>query len=251
MPDPDPVRDYAQADRHCLVTGANRGLGLEFVRQLLARRARVVAACRHPGRATALNALAGGHPGRLHVLPLDVASARSREELLRELPLVLDGARIGLLVNNAGVLHGGERFGQVAEADLETSLRTNAIGPFLLTQALAPLLADAEGDRPGALVANLSSEIGSIAGRREFRTPSYAMGKAAQNMGTALLAKALEPRGIAVVALHPGWVSTDMGGPKAPLAPADAVSALLQVLDGVRPEHSGRFLDGQGRELPW
>lgn len=73
---------------------------------------RVVAACRHPGRATALNLLAGEHPGRLHVLPLDVVEARSRDELVRELPLVLDGARLGLLVNNAGVLHGGERFGR-------------------------------------------------------------------------------------------------------------------------------------------
>ena len=107
----------AAVPRHCLVTGANRGLGLEFVRQLLARGDRVVATCRHPGRATALNALAGEHPGRLQVLPLDVAVARSREELVRELPLVLDGARIDLLINNAGLLHGGERFGQVAQSD--------------------------------------------------------------------------------------------------------------------------------------
>ncbi|HET6396780.1 MAG TPA: SDR family oxidoreductase [Pseudoxanthomonas sp.] len=237
--------------RHSLVTGANRGLGLAFVRHLLARGGHVVAACRQPGRATALNQLAGEHPGRLHVLPLDVASARSRDELLRELPLVLDGGRIGLLLNNAGVLRGGERFGQVAEADLETSLRTNAIGPFLLVQALAPLLADAGPEGGGAVVANLSSEIGSIAGRREFRTPSYAIGKAAQNMGTALLARALAPRGIAVVALHPGWVRTDMGGPQATLAPDAAVAALLRVIEGLRPEDTGRFLDGQGRSLPW
>ena len=235
----------------CLVTGANRGLGLEFVRQLLGRGARVVAACRQPGRATALNLLAGEYPGRLHVLPLDVAAARSREELVRELPLVLGEDRLDLLVNNAGVLHGGERFGQVAEADLDTSLRTNAIGPFLLTQALAPLLADGEGDRPGAVVANLSSEIGSLARCQEFRTPSYAMGKAAQNMGTVLLARALAPRGIRVVALHPGWVRTDMGGPKASLAPEAAVAALLRVLDGLRPRDSGVFLDPDGKTLPW
>ena len=242
---------HAETDRRCLVTGANRGLGLEFVRQLLARGERVVAACRQPGRATALNALAGAYPGRLHVLPLDVAAPRSRAELLRELPLVLGDARLGLLVNNAGILQGGERFGQVAEADLETSLRTNAIGPFLLTQALAPLLSDAEGARPGAVVANLSSEIGSLSTRTEFRTPSYAMGKAAQNMGTVLLAKALAGRGIRVAALHPGWVRTDMGGPKAALAADEAVAALLRVIDGLRPEDSGCFLDGAGKPLPW
>lgn len=235
----------------CLVTGANRGLGLEFVRQLLARGARVVAACRQPGRASALNLLAGEYPGRLHVLPLDVAAARSRDELVRELPLVLGEDRLDLLVNNAGVLHGGERFGQVAESDLDTSLRTNAVGPFLLTQALAPLLADGEGGRPGAVVANLSSEIGSLARRQEFRTPSYAMGKAAQNMGTVLLAKALAPRGIRVVALHPGWVRTDMGGPQATLAADAAVAALLRVLDGLRPQDSGVFLDPEGQALPW
>ncbi|UNK58614.1 SDR family oxidoreductase [Pseudoxanthomonas daejeonensis] len=244
MPDPTPM------DRHCLVTGANRGLGLEFVRQLLARGERVVAACRQPGRATALNMLAGEHPGRLHVLPLDVTTARSRDELVRELPLVLDGARISLLLNNAGVLHGGERFGQVAEADLETSLRTNAIGPFLLVQALAPLLADAAAS-PGAVVANLSSEIGSLAQRHEFRTPSYAIGKAAQNMGSVLLARALAPRGIRVVALHPGWVRTDMGGAQATLSATEAVASLLQVVDRLGPADTGLFLDREGQPLPW
>ena len=231
--------------RHCLVTGANRGLGLEFTRQLLAGGARVVATARHPGRATALNALAGEHPGRLQVLPLDVAVARSRDELLRELPLVLGERRLDLLLNNAGVLHGGERFGQVAEADLEASVRTNAIGPFLLVQALAGLLGD------GGIVANLSSEIGSIALRREFRTPSYAIGKAAQNMATVMLSHALQPRGIRVVALHPGWVRTDMGGERAPVLPAEAAAALLQVLERLGPTDSGLFLGPDGAVLPW
>src|SRR5690606_10879798 len=219
--------------------------GLEFTRQLLAGGARVVATARHPGRATALNALAGEHPGRLHVLPLDVAVARSRDELLRELPLVLGERRLDLLLNNAGVLHGGERFGQVAEADLEASVRINAIGPFLLVQALAGLLGD------GGIVANLSSEIGSIALRREFRTPSYAIGKSAQNMATVMLSHALQPRGIRVVALHPGWVRTDMGGERAPVLPAEAAAALLQVLERLGPTDSGLFLGPDGAVLPW
>src|SRR3546814_18644099 len=92
--------------RHCLVTGANRGVGLEFVRQLLARGDRVVATCRQPGRATALNVLAGDHPGRLHVLPLDVADPKSHAALAAELPLALgDGDRLALPVNAPGVLH--------------------------------------------------------------------------------------------------------------------------------------------------
>ena len=237
--------------RNCLITGANRGIGLEFARQLLARGEHVVATCRHPGKATALNALAGEYPGRLHVLPLDVADAKSRTALVGELPLVLgdddDGAptRIDLLINNAGVLHSGERFGHVEQSILEDSLRTNALGPFLLAQALAPLLADA------ARIANLSTVMASIASRSEFRSPSYCASKAAQNMLTVQLAHALATRGIVVLALHPGWVMTEMGGEHATVATADAVGGLLQVIDAATPAQSGSFLDWRGEALPW
>ena len=232
--------------RTSIVTGANRGLGLEFVRQLLARGDHVLAACRQPGRATDLNALAGEHPGRLHLLPLDVADARSRAAFAAELPLVLtDGVRIDLLVNNAGVLHSGERFGNLGEANLEHSFRVNAMGPLLLVQALAPLLAD------GAKVANLSSQLGSIAGCGRFGTPSYNISKAAQNMATALLAHALRERGIAVVALHPGWVQTEMGGEQATETATESATGLLGVIDGLGIDDSGRFLDWRGEELAW
>ena len=233
---------------YALVTGANRGLGLEFVRQLLGQGRRVVATCRQPGRATALNALAGEHPGRLRVLPLDVADARSRDEMVRELPLLAgDDApvRIDLLLNNAGVLHSGERFGNVSAANLDDSLRTNAVGPYLLVQSLAPLLAD------GARVANLSSQLGSIGGAARFGTLSYAMSKAAQNMATVQLAHALAPRGIVVVALHPGWVQTEMGGAGAQVTPEDSARGLLEVIAGLGDGDSGRFLDWQGNTLPW
>ncbi|HRN59868.1 MAG TPA: SDR family oxidoreductase [Chiayiivirga sp.] len=242
-----------------LVTGANRGLGLEFVRQLLAAGDHVVATCRHPGKATALNLLAGEYPGRLHVLPLDVAEPKSHAELARELPLVLDegddGApgRIDLLVNNAGVLHSGERFGSLTRANLDDSFHINAAGPLLLTQALAPLLADGDSaqDRPGARVVNLSSPLGSIASTTRFGTPSYNISKAALNMATALLAQALAGRGIVVVALSPGWVRTDMGGEGAELEPADSVADLLRVAQALTPADSGRFLDRGGAPLPW
>ena len=231
--------------RNCLISGANRGIGLEFTRQLLARGEHVIAACRHPGKATALNALAGEHPGRLHVLPLDVADPKSRASLVHDLPLVLGDDRLDLLVNNAGVLHSGERFGHVEAAILEDSFRTNAIGPFLLAQALAPLLND------GARIANLSSVMASIASRGEFRSPSYCASKAAQNMLTVQLAHALATRGIVVLALHPGWVMTEMGGKHATVPTADAVRGLLQVVDGATPAQSGSFLDWRGGALPW
>ena len=235
MPQPHP--------RRSLVTGANRGLGLEFVRQLLARGDRVVAACRQPGRATELNHLAGEHPGRLHVLPLDVADAKSRTAFAHELPLVTDG--IDLLVNNAGVLHSGERWGHLDPALLEDSVRTNALGPLLLVQALDAQLGDA------ATVANLSSVLGSVGSVDGFHTPGYAISKSAQNMATALLAQALRERGIVVLALHPGWVKTDMGGDGAQVEIPDAVRGLLAVIDAATPADSGRFLDRKGRAVPW
>lgn len=233
--------------KHSLVTGANRGLGLEFVRQLLARGDRVVATCRHPGKASALNQLTGEHPGRLHVLPLDVADPKAHAELARELALLDDGEASGLdlLINNAGVLHSGERFGRVSAANLEDSFRINAMGPFLLTQALSEKLAD------GAKVANITSELGSIAGLSRFGTPSYNISKAALNMAGALLAKALAERRIAVAMLHPGWAQTDMGGDSASLPVADSVQGLLRVIDGLKLAQSGGYFDWQGRTLDW
>ena len=229
--------------RQCLVTGANRGLGLEFIRQLLARGDRVVATCRNPGKATALNLLTGQFPGHLHVLPLDVADPKSIAGLAHELPLVCD--TLDLLVNSAGVLHSGERFGSLEAHNLDDSFRTNARGPLLLTQALEPLLAD------GARVANITSRLGSIGGLDRFGTPSYNISKAAQNMATALLARALQPRGIIVLALHPGWVQTDMGGSGATLPATQSVQGLLQVIDAASLQSSGSFLDWCGAALPW
>ncbi len=236
------------APRHVLVTGANRGIGLEFARQLLARGDRVVATCRHPGKATALNTLAGEHPGRLHLLPLDVANAKSRAGLVRELPLVcesLNETPFDLLINNAGVLHSGERFGHLSEVHLDDSFRINASGPLLLTEVLAPHLAD------GATVVNISSILGSIANTTRFGTPSYNISKAAQNMATRLLAHALAERRIIAIALHPGWVQTDMGGDGAQIAAHDSVAGMLRTIDGATLADSGEFFDWMGARVVW
>lgn len=228
-----------------LVTGANRGLGLEFTRQLLARGDHVLATAREPGRASALNLLAGEHPGRLRVLPLDVADPASIRALARELALDGEPPALRLLVNCAGVLHSGERFGRLDPAVLEGSFRVNAMGPLLLTEALAPMLAD------GAKVANISSVLGSIASLGRFGSPSYDISKAAQNMATALLAKALAERGIVVLALHPGWAQTDMGGDNATVPAAESVAGMLRVVESAATADSGSFRDWQGHALPW
>jgi NAD(P)-dependent dehydrogenase (short-subunit alcohol dehydrogenase family) len=231
--------------RRCLVTGANRGLGLAFVRQLLARGERVIATARKPGQALELNELTAAYPGHLHVLPLDVGREASIDELAREAGALFDG--LDLLINNAGVMHSGERYGRLQAEPLTHSLQVNALGPLLVTQALTGLLQ--RGD--AARVANLSSQLGSIAQTQAFRTPGYAIGKAAQNMASRLLAVALAEHGIQVLALHPGWVRTDMGGENAPLAVDDAVRRLLAVIDAATIARSGMFVDGDGKALPW
>ncbi len=228
---------------HALVTGANRGLGLEFVRQLLARGQRVVATCRQPGRALELTRLAGVHPGHLTVLPLTLPEPRSIADLAREVE-ALD-LRIDLLINNAGLLHSGERFGALELDSLRSAFFANAAGPLLLTQALAPSFAD------GARVANLSSRLGSIAGTDTLRTPSYAISKAALNMVNKLLSIALAEHGVIVIAISPGWVRTDMGGTDATLMPADSVAGMLRVIDGLTPADNGRFLDHLGATVAW
>jgi len=228
-----------------LVTGANRGLGLEFTRQLLARGAHVFATCRHPGRALKLTELAGAHPGRLNVLPLDLTSEHSISALAREVAALTDV--LDVLINNGAVLVSGERFGELAAKTVGNSFATNALGPLLLTQALTPLLARGKD----AKVINLSSDVGSIADTMAFRTPSYAVSKAALNMVTRLLAAILRTQSIVVISVHPGWVKTDMGGANAALAPQASVAGLLQVIDTLRAADAGRFLDYQGAELAW
>jgi NAD(P)-dependent dehydrogenase (short-subunit alcohol dehydrogenase family) len=228
-----------------LVTGANRGLGLEFTRQLLARGDRVLAACRHPGKALALTGLAAAHPGHLHVLPLDLDKERSIAELAREAGALTDA--LDGLINNAGVLVSGERYGALAGKTLTESFASNVVGPVLLTQALSPLLEKVKNSK----VMNLSSRLGSVAAGGGFGTPSYAISKAALNMATHQLAAALAPHGVIVFCVSPGWVSTDMGGSNATSTPAQAVTQLLNVFDAATPADGGCFINVDGASIPW
>jgi NAD(P)-dependent dehydrogenase (short-subunit alcohol dehydrogenase family) len=228
-----------------LVTGANRGLGLEFTRQLLARGDRVLATCRHPGKAMSLTELAGAHPGHLHVLPLDLDKERSIAELAREASALTD--TLDVLINNAGALVSGERYGEITAKALAESFASNVVGPLLLTQTLSPLLEKAKNSR----VMNLSSRLGSIGASSGFGTPSYAISKAALNMATRQLAAALAPRGVGVFCVSPGWVRTDMGGANATATPHDAVAALLKVLDAVTMADTGRFIGTDAQTIPW
>ena len=231
--------------RRVLVTGASRGLGLEFVRQLLARGDEVVAACRRPADAEALATLARAHPDRLKVRPLEVTDAASRATLLRDVAAGWDA--IDVLVNNAGMLVQGERFGQLDAAAFRSAFETNTLAPLLFAEAATPLLA--KGREPRAVY--LSSVLGSIASTAQFYTPSYSVSKAALNMAVRLAALPMAEQGIRSVLLHPGWVSTDMGGPSAPLKAPESVAGMLKVIDALPADARGEFFDYRGETVPW
>jgi NAD(P)-dependent dehydrogenase (short-subunit alcohol dehydrogenase family) len=192
-----------------------------------------------------LTGLAAAHPGRLTVLPLELASERSIAELVREVGALTDA--LDALINNGGMLVSSERYGTIAAKSLSDSFASNVAGPLLLTQALSPLLEKAKN----AKVMNLSSRLGSLALTTAFGTPSYAISKAALNMVTRQLAATFAPHGITAFCVSPGWVSTDMGGANAPVTPHDAVAGLLKVLDAATPAAAEQFVDYTGAAIDW
>ena len=228
---------------HYLITGANRGLGLEFVRQLLARGDAVTACCREPRAAKELQELAGSAGDRLKLLALDVTDARS----IAALPGQLTGT-VDVLINNAGIAAGEEAFGEFDAATMARVLQVNSIAPMLLTQAVTPLLE--KGTRPKIVC--ITSALGSItrADGLNFGL-SYGMSKAALNMGVKKVASELRRRGVAIIALHPGWVQTDMGGANAPLRSPESIRGMLAVIDKLTTADNGRYLTYEGKELPW
>lgn len=221
-----------------VVTGANRGIGLELTRQLLARGDTVEAGARAPSGARSLNQLAATTDGRLRVHALDVAM----DESVRAFARAVGAQPVHLLVNNAGTM--GQRDAPLGELDTESVLRTfsvNTVGPLRVTQALLPAL------RAGkAKVVNVSSTMGSIADNRSGGSMDYRLSKAALNMLSRNLAHELAADGIIVVSIHPGWVQTAMGGANAPVTVEDSVRAVLQVIDRLRPEDSGGFFNQRG-----
>jgi len=241
--------------RHVLLTGANRGLGLEWTRQLTDRVDRLFATCRRPEEAHDLADLADAHPNTIEVFALDVAdpdAIAAAAERGGEATGALD-----LLVNNAGVNGGGtgDRFGAVDQETMMDVLRVNTAGPHLLVQACADLLraggADDSGVVDGSVVVNVTSQLGSIANTSGGSWHSYKASKAALNMCTRLQSGALKSDGVIVVSMHPGWVRTDMGGSNARLSTEDAVTGMLDVIAGLTPDDAGRFLTHDGNELPW
>lgn len=231
-----------------LVTGANRGLGLEWTRQLADRVDRLFATCRRPDDAHELSDIARAHPDTITVFALDVTEPEAIEsaaDRVREAT-----GTLGLLVNNAGINGGGtsDRFGTVDAETMTRVLRVNTVGPHLVTQACADLLRGAD---EGATVVNVTSQLGSISRTSGGGWNSYKASKAALNMCTRLQAAELKGDDVVVVAMHPGWVRTDMGGSNARLSTETSVSGMLDVIEGLTPADAGRFLAYDGSELSW
>lgn len=234
-----------------LVTGANRGLGLEWIRQCAGTVDRLYATCRDPGAADALHEVAQAHPDTVTVVALDVADPDAIDAAAAR---VQDEAgALDLLVNNAGISGGAtsDRFGAVDAERMSKVLRVNTVGPHLMTQAFADLLAAGAEAGGRAVVVNVTSQLGSIARTSGGGWHSYKASKAALNMCTRLQAAELKEDGVIVVALHPGWVRTDMGGSNARLSPAEAVRGMRAVVSDLTVDEAGQFLAHDGTRLPW
>ncbi len=227
-----------------LITGANRGLGLEWARQYAEAGWRVFASCRRPDEAGDLRILAGRHP-LLSAHRLDVTDS----EQLRTLQLDLEDARIDVLLNNAGV-YLDKFMGELGGIDYEVWLRSfavNTLGAVRVSEAFVGQLARSEKKR----VVAISSHMGSIADIGAPGNYAYRSSKAALNAAMRGLSHALAQHGIGVLLLHPGWVKTRMGGPDSPLTPEESVSAMRALVEKFRPEMSGRFFRYDGSEIPW
>jgi NAD(P)-dependent dehydrogenase (short-subunit alcohol dehydrogenase family) len=220
-----------------LITGANRGLGLEFVRQFEAGGATVLAACREPDKAEALREIPN-----VEICALDVASAAS----VKALAATLKGRPIDILINNAGRLTAGRTEGNDPEEVL-AMLRVNTLGPLMLSEALVENLAASTR----RLILTVSSDLGSLSGNASGGNLGYRVSKAAVNMVMRTLAVELKPRNIGCVLLTPGWVRTDMGGSNAPLTPTQSVTGMYRVIERLSARDTGRWLDHSGRECSW
>ena len=220
-----------------LITGANRGLGLEFAKQYSAEGWTVIGTARRPEAADALNAL------DVRVLQLDVTDPDSVANLAAE----LNGEAIDLLINNAGIL---PRANSVSDLDIdsfELVLAVNTTGPVRVTQALLPHVKRSDGKK----IIHITSQLGSIGNNANGGFYGYRESKAALNMFNRSLAAELRSQNITCVVIHPGWVQTDMGGPNATLTPPVSVAGMRKVIAAVGTADSGSFLDYAGEQLPW
>jgi NAD(P)-dependent dehydrogenase (short-subunit alcohol dehydrogenase family) len=239
--------------RRILITGANRGIGLDLTERYLARGGSLIfAACRQLDRADALQTLAAQHPASLRILRMDVTDGASVNAALDVVRAEADG--LDVLVNNAGSYPGGvdgheastSVFGALEAEPMLEVFRVNTVAPVLLAQTALDLL------RRGteARVINMSSDAASLT-RGQNGHYTYPASKTALNMFTRQMAADLRGDRIIVISLHPGWIQTDMGGQRAPRTLAETMPGVVKVIDGVTLADSGAFFNWDGTHIPW
>ncbi len=232
-----------------LVTGANRGLGLEFVRQYAAEGWTIHACCRNPGGAADLNAIAtsktgAGANGGVTVHKLDLTDFAAIDRLAKS----LNGEPIDVLLNNAGVSgKDPQEFMADDFEDWSRTFRINTMAPLRMTEAFVDNVAGSERK----VVVIISTIMASMTDNQSGKLHLYRTSKAAVNMVMRLLSVDLEERGITTFSLHPGWVRTDMGGAQATLSAEESIAGIRRVIAGAGPETNGRFMTWDGKELPW
>lgn len=224
-----------------LITGANRGIGLEFVHQYAQDGWRVFACCRNPEKATELEALANTYRN-IQILPLDVADFAQIDALA----LQLKDEKIDVLINNAGV------YPDSAVGDINTdhwldAFKVNAMAPLKMAEAFTSHIAKSQLKK----IATLSSKMGSIDDNTSGGSYIYRSSKVAANMVMKSLSIDLKPLGISVVTLHPGWVRTEMGGPSALIDTKTSVSGLRRVIEHLTLDTSGQFVAYDGKAINW
>uniref|UniRef100_A0A0B6Z2N3 C-factor n=1 Tax=Arion vulgaris TaxID=1028688 RepID=A0A0B6Z2N3_9EUPU len=252
--------------RTILVTGASRGLGLEFVKQILKLPTApevLIAACRDPATATKLQAIAQNSPS-VKIIKLDVEKDEDLETALQETRNAVGNRGLNLIINNAGIYLNKADGGGIAKQTrerLQKHFDVNVSGPIILVQKFLPLLQQAAAhDKSKTLscskagVVFISSTMGSqtITFTHGAGTSlDYKCSKSAVTMASILLARELKDSGIYVAALHPGWVKTEMGGDGADITSEQSIQGCLSVISSVREESSGKLLDYKGAILPY
>ena len=232
-----------------LITGANRGLGLEFAHQYAADGWEVLAASRQPEMSADLKQLAAQHP-TVGLHRLDVTD----EEFVQDLADKLDGKPIDVLLHSSGIYpREGQHIGEIDYDGWREAMETNLFGVMRVTEALLENVAASQRKQIAAISTSLSLLCGVQGGSvaQAGTSYQYRSSKTALNMALSILAKELEPRGISVVLLDPGWVKTDMGGASALITPQESVRGLRARIAELSPETSGRYVDYRGKEIAW
>lgn len=235
--------------QNILVTGANRGIGLALTRRLLELGERVFAGARDTSKASALGDLPSDWLARLTVVELDVGSDQSVRQAARAVSALTP--RLDVLVNMAGISPAPHdaRLGSVDLATCSKAFETNVIGPLRVAQAFLPLLrAAARPDLPARLV-NVSSGVASMKGKDNGIFYAYGVSKTALNMLSLTEAFDLKDSHVCVVALDPGWVRTDLGGPNAHLAPEESANPCAELILNLGMSSTGKFLHYSGSEI--